>query len=190
MIKFYIVILFQINKNYYVAPVSSNKTYYETSFMIKNSKFETLGSIRSNYMIPVNLSNIEELKINNSKFNYSRKQLLRNELRGCNKNHIYNLSKAIYHNRNIILNNNKFMCNFKKLEIACNLYDKFKEFNKVYLIYSNLKLDDLDLNIIDNQLIINNHDNELIRIGSNSDILELIDEIKQKQKEKGLEIGL
>lgn len=209
--KFYIGILLEVNGHKYIAPVSSNKNKYRTSYMIKDELGNIIGSVRFNFMIPVNDELIKKLKI--SDFDKSRGFLLHMEKENCNKNKITILNMAKRNYKQFLKGNYPSFikyCDFKKLERACSLYQYFKEFNEYAKQKYNMVFENMKLNIIEDELEVIYNDSKITIDGevgkevlarhlilpfdSRDDYLEynrnldLNDEINSKSVEEEIEI--
>ena len=128
--KFLCGIVLAINNYDYFAPISSFTTPQRTNILIKNAKGRVLSSIRLSFMIPIP-PGVATLKDIDAEPSQSYKFLLYDELRFCNRNanYIRQRAKIVYNAVTVkqIPLMIKNCCNFKKLETACDEYNKFSE---------------------------------------------------------------
>ncbi|MBN2837459.1 MAG: type III toxin-antitoxin system ToxN/AbiQ family toxin [Fusobacteriaceae bacterium] len=120
-------ILIKIEKNNYLAPLTSPKTKHKTMKNLEDFiKIDSgnYGAINLNNMIPVPEGKYEEININEEKDNFY-KILLQNQLTWCNKNKEIIIKKA-ENLRNKKFNNklrkelDDRVCDFEKLENFIN----------------------------------------------------------------------
>lgn len=131
--KFYVGIVLNIAKYKYFAPVSSFKIQQKTNYLIEiyDKKLKSMkisSSVRCCFMIPIDETLIQRFCINS----YNKVQdrgLIRKELEWCRKhaNDIERLAEKVYKwGTNEHSYQYKNCCDFKKLELAYNNYEKYK----------------------------------------------------------------
>ena len=121
----YIGILFEIQNNYYISPLSSYKNKHND--MEDTLDFIKIGNkavINLNNMFPVKLENITKVQIE-KQVDEKYKQLLRNEYELCvtKFRKIIKNAKVLY--KQVVIYNmpiKKRCCNFKFLEEKCEQY--------------------------------------------------------------------
>lgn len=170
--KFYTGILLEVDNKYYVAPVTSNKKKFKYSMLIKDNK-QILGSVRCDFMIPINENLIKDLKIKDffDKGYTKRAALLSRELKLINskREQLISLARKVYENQ--LRNNNKEIIDFKKLEKANSVYFIFKYMIKNYF---NNDIDNIDIDIsINNDLKIKYLNNHILIKSSDEGELEI-----------------
>ena len=127
--KFVCGIVLSVNDFNYFAPISSFEKQQKTNILIKNSKGETMSSIRFSFMFPIPKI---EIKIKDFlKEEYKYRRLLLEEWQYCNsiKDKIISKANYIYKRYNsgydkMLLKN---CCNFKLLEEKCLEYQSYLE---------------------------------------------------------------
>ena len=120
--KFFCGIVLTINNFNYFAPVSSYNKKVHTSFLImdkdkENKKLKPISSLRFSFMFPCPIEYLSQKDF--SKEDEKYRNLLRKELRYCNKNRekIKKLANEVYKLGLKEETRKKFnICNFKKLE--------------------------------------------------------------------------
>ena len=120
--KFFCGIVLTINNFNYFAPVSSYNKKAHTSFLImdkdkENKKLKPISSLRFSFMFPCPIEYLSQKDF--SKEDEKYRNLLRKELRYCNKNRekIKKLANEVYKLGLKEETRKKFnICNFKKLE--------------------------------------------------------------------------
>lgn len=120
--KFFCGIVLTINNFNYFAPVSSYNKKVHTSFLIMDKDRETkklkpISSLRFSFMFPCPIEYLSQKDF--SKEDEKHRNLLRKELRYCNKNRekIKKLANEVYKLGLKEETRKKFnICNFKKLE--------------------------------------------------------------------------
>lgn len=121
----YIGILFRINDEYYIAPLSRYKKKHEKmNETIDFLKVENKAVINLNNMFPVKMENITKIEIEKEE-NYNYKQLLRNEYKLCNSKFekIVKNAKVLYEQVTIYkMPIKNRCCDFKFLEKKCEQY--------------------------------------------------------------------
>lgn len=126
--KFFCGIVLTINNFNYFAPVSSYNKKVHTSFLImdkdkETKKLKAISSLRFSFMFPCPIEYLSQKDF--SKEDEKYRNLLRKELRYCNKNRekIKKLANEVYKLGLKEETRKKFnICDFKKLEETCFRY--------------------------------------------------------------------
>lgn len=124
--KFFVGVVFQIDKYKYFAPMSHYKTQKPNNVLINietDKKNPIKGSIRLNYMFPVLDKCLSRVEINNIP-DEKYKRLVKKELDFCRNNKSVIQSIALQTYLNVVFNIDSNLvnnaCDFKLLELALN----------------------------------------------------------------------